>query len=1540
MPNSRRTFLKGRMQKDLDERLVPDGEYIDALNVIISNSEGSDVGAIQNSYSNKKLTNVDFGTNPLCIGAYTDEYQDKIYWFVVSDSGCYLAEWNNTKQTVSIVLEDTRPLESRVLNLKKDFLITAINKVVSEDISKDLLLWTDDNIEPCCINIERAKSYGANNFEQEDIYLIKQPPTNALEISQTFNSLNLKTNYIEEQFFSFSYRYKYLDGEYSALSTFTNYQFTPKDFKLNYITLDNDGMINSFNAIKIVFNTGGKRVTDIELVVKKSNSTSLFLIETFNKEKLGFNNNDFANYIFSNNKVYRVLPEKELLRNFDNVPLKAKSQAIIGNRIVYGNYLEGRDLKNLSGNDIFLDYGVSLVSSPFNIGSSFLKIFPNVNKCIFYNTIIQMPLKKNNAIRFNISFDLSVILNSYTNSFVFVLGQDYANMNNMFASAEFADFVQVIKNDFLASYVFEVPVGYVKFTEPNFTMQLVGANYVFSVTPLVLQKTIDSTFLNKDFYFRQSNTNLTLSNKSSSATVKTNRGYEFGLVYLDHYNRATTVLTSVDNNIFVPQIRSTEINSFRININSTPPFFAERYKIVVKSAPLRYQTVYVTNFYPDAENFVTWCQLQGSNKDKIKEGDYLIIKKSGSSAVQEVIKTKVLEIKSQPKNFISGNAILTTEEVEGLYFKIRPDNFSMDKKNYKIYSDAAGASSYQTFPIVALNMFPGVNYTTVPIPVGSVFRIWINSKYDYSSSGWSSRVFEKPFTAQRDYIHIKEFLDEVFIGKNMFANVPDGGNYKNNVSFQIVGGQLFLVILGLESAGNNGNKGGFVDANYSLRTNNDFYVFETEPIQEDNFIFYETAQTFDIIDGFHQGSNSQHQTELTPAIIDLDFFNCYAQGNGIESYIVKDSFNKNYLNIDSRPSAVSLDKYKAIRRYADLTYGEPFIESAGVNGLNEFNLSTSNFKELDKQYGSIQKIVSRDNDIAVFQEEKTSLVLYGKDVLNNADGTINVTVIKDVLGQNIMYMGENGIGKNPESIAINDKRIYYLNPTRGIAQRLSTDGVEDISEGMQDWFRDKFIANPTSVKVGGFDPYFKQYAISIKTEGIEDLTLNCGQQMGKFNMSESFTYDLLLNNLAGEVAFNYDVYSGQATIIANYDSETFTQANVSGVGVLSFERVRLSSDIVTLTVVPVTQSISFNITNLCPVGEALTLTTIVLNDKSDTDKTITNRHKRGSSPYYSRNDLFNENELNRFTTELGVEGQGAFPLNNDIVKIESFKDNSNTGEFSISKLNKLGYLITPNTYTEADIPTILPLFNYLTVTESIISQNVKINSGQFTFIKTSPIDKLYMLWDYRDAFITIDTINIINCQITITYTTNAPAGTSINLRCKPNGFSYLDLTPIDPIYFYNEVIVSTGETNTHIFTVTAGALYEMDLELVDVNLLAFAKSNLMYFQNLDTCIYVPPAPLLTFLTITGLQTLSVINNVRKVKIDFNTDLVFPNTIVFSYYDISNFSLPITIAVTSGTFEVDIPHSGQGIIEYGEIQWLLNISKQNVFSQTVNVLINF
>ena len=57
-------FLQSKMNKDLDDRIVPKGQYRDAQNININKSEGDDVGSIENVMGNSLLTNFFFYKAP------------------------------------------------------------------------------------------------------------------------------------------------------------------------------------------------------------------------------------------------------------------------------------------------------------------------------------------------------------------------------------------------------------------------------------------------------------------------------------------------------------------------------------------------------------------------------------------------------------------------------------------------------------------------------------------------------------------------------------------------------------------------------------------------------------------------------------------------------------------------------------------------------------------------------------------------------------------------------------------------------------------------------------------------------------------------------------------------------------------------------------------------------------------------------------------------------------------------------------------------------------------------------------------------------------------------------------------------------------------------------------------------------------------------------------------------------------------------------------------------------------------------------------
>ena len=81
MPEIKNTFLQGKMNKDLDERLVPNGQYRDAMNVEVSTSESSDIGVVKNILGNHRIEDI-VGDEFKCVGSIANEQTNKLYYFI------------------------------------------------------------------------------------------------------------------------------------------------------------------------------------------------------------------------------------------------------------------------------------------------------------------------------------------------------------------------------------------------------------------------------------------------------------------------------------------------------------------------------------------------------------------------------------------------------------------------------------------------------------------------------------------------------------------------------------------------------------------------------------------------------------------------------------------------------------------------------------------------------------------------------------------------------------------------------------------------------------------------------------------------------------------------------------------------------------------------------------------------------------------------------------------------------------------------------------------------------------------------------------------------------------------------------------------------------------------------------------------------------------------------------------------------------------------------------------------------------------------
>ena len=151
MPEIKNTFVGGKMNKDLDERLIPKGQYTNALNVEVSTAEGPGIGVVKNILGNKRIEGLihpDF----TCIGSIANEKNDKLYWFITTYEQDAIIEYDLVNDLVLPVIVDNNSSNSKaVLRFGITPIITGIN------IIDNLLFWTDNLTDPKKINIDECK---------------------------------------------------------------------------------------------------------------------------------------------------------------------------------------------------------------------------------------------------------------------------------------------------------------------------------------------------------------------------------------------------------------------------------------------------------------------------------------------------------------------------------------------------------------------------------------------------------------------------------------------------------------------------------------------------------------------------------------------------------------------------------------------------------------------------------------------------------------------------------------------------------------------------------------------------------------------------------------------------------------------------------------------------------------------------------------------------------------------------------------------------------------------------------------------------------------------------------------------------------------------------------------------------------------------------------------------------------------------------------------------------------------------------------------
>ena len=614
MPELKNAFIKGRMNKDLDERLVPNGEYRDAVNVEITTTEGGEVGssgnigAIKNILGNE-LIDSSFSANipadSKTVGNFVDNQNNKIYWLVSSAAKDFILEYDETN--ISVVICDTRGSASH-LRFSSNRKITGINLI------GDMLLWTDGINEPKSINIKEFKEASA---------------TNAAATLGATTQLN-GSNFIEEHITVIK------KGPIS--SPLIDVKETAREGRVSNFTinknLSNENVDDVLNNFIIYPRADGLIVGDVLKVQTEENLPSQGVINehivTAQITAISQPNS------YSTNLTVKIItrsvdiPASVFTWNINLVQEEAFYKLKFPRFAYRWKYKHGEystispfsEIAFLPGNYDF-DH-----KNGFNTGME------NTARKIEINTFEQPPY---GVVEMDILYKDSVSTNVY--KIETVKKEEFENINwNTYKFNIDSEIVSSVieSNQMLRPYD-NVPRSALaqEITGNRVVYANYKQNYDVPKNPIIDCK----------FGARSGNTNKTL---------KSDREYQIGVVWKDYYGRETPVLSSKDSIIKIPKSESRNKNQFNLKIDSsTKPTWATHYKYFIKETSQPYYNLAAARFYEDKEGFY-WISFNSAERNKVQEDDYLIFKKSEDSNITpgDNDKFKVLDISNEYPKFL------------------------------------------------------------------------------------------------------------------------------------------------------------------------------------------------------------------------------------------------------------------------------------------------------------------------------------------------------------------------------------------------------------------------------------------------------------------------------------------------------------------------------------------------------------------------------------------------------------------------------------------------------------------------------------------------------------------------------------------------------------------------------------------------------------------------------------------------------------------------------------------------------------------------
>ena len=882
----------------------------------------------------------------------------------------------------------------------------------------------------------------------------------------------------------FAYRWKYIDNEYSCFSPFSEVAFVGNDFK--YLSSDgyNVGMTN--NIRKLIINSlelGTEEVDEIEILYKESHNTTVYSVDSIKKKDfLPYNAGAGSvptSFEIKSEIIGAVVQSNQILRPWDNVPRKAKSQEIVGNRIIYGNYLQNYNIEY-----------------PIDLTVSYLpKVHPanlTINQETVPNPFERQPFSSLKSIR---TYQAGIVFKDKYGRETPVQTTKTASINIPILNSVSTNVLQITPSGPSPSwathfkfFIKETSNQYYNLALDRFYFAEDGnvwlsfpsseRNKLDEETYLILKKQHDNNVavdnLNRYKVLAIENEApdfiKTFESTIARATVEITSGFEQDFITLI-FNCGTT------NTLFKEGFKSTRKLQIVAGANVTdkydiksggPTGVGDQYTITLER-PLGFDAAWLSSYNPGDNIDISILENVVENKQEFEGRFFAKINRDFAFDTNIVASFEAL----QPRY-----AIRAEHNVVNSITGISPGNGGikmgwLDSRGYGhttpfLPKRPSNGSNKFTLNFAGWPYGGGTNVSLHDFDIDHYIHSATIGPFEYnhirgtgvllrfiSSTGEVSDNVYKIIAYERKKSY-RGYTDIVGDPRQVHTNMRKTSYYtmdqNYNETFLPTGIQVVEEI---------------IEDDNKLLTSTNPAIFETEPKEAiDLDLYYEASDAIPIAN-----YNSTHELN--------SYYNCYSYGQGVESNRIRDDYNAFTIDKGPKVSAPLDEPYAQERRGNGLIFSQIFNSTSGINRLNQFIQAEPITKDLNPTYGTIQKLHTRQTDLLALCEDKIVKILANKDALFNADGNVNLTGNNAVLGQAMVpaTFGEFGISKNPESFAADNYRIYFTDKNRGAVLRLSMDGVTDIAgKGMSDFFADNLkVSNKL---IGSFDKEKDLYNIT------------------------------------------------------------------------------------------------------------------------------------------------------------------------------------------------------------------------------------------------------------------------------------------------------------------------------------------------------------------------------------------------------------------------------------------------------------------------------